>query len=430
MDDPTYSTRVWSPAGWHPTDSPATTVTGWQLPGIANIHSHAFQRAMSGMTERRGPSEDSFWSWRELMYAVAARFDPDSLRDVAAQLYMEMLEAGYTSVCEFHYLHHAADGRPYDDPAAMSLALVEAARQVGIGMLLLPTLYQTGGFDRRPLADRQRRFFHGTDAYLELLQRLQGLRGPGLEIGMGLHSLRAVPSDALRAVLDAQPRDDQPIHLHIAEQTAEVNDCLDVRGARPVAWLLDNAAVDGRWCLVHATHLDAAEASRLASSGACVALCPSTEANLGDGVFPLPEYLDAGGTIGVGSDSHASVSLCEELRWLEYGQRLLRQQRNVAARLAGSSTGEALLAAVARGGAQASGGRLEAGTVTLDGQAIELAGRSAERVIDSWLFGSSRPLIRDVHVGSAHLVRDSRHYLRDSVEPRYRRALKRLLSGL
>ncbi len=428
MNEPNQS-RYWTPTGWRNTQPSSLTSTDWILPGIANIHSHAFQRAMSGLTERRGPSADSFWSWRERMYSMAARFQPDTLRDVAAQLYMEMLEVGYTNVCEFHYLHHAADGTAYADPAEMALALIDAAQEVGIGLVLLPTLYQVGGFDQRALAERQRRFFHSTDAYLTLLQHLDQLRGPALEVGIAFHSLRAVSEPAMREVLAARSDRAQPVHLHIAEQTAEVDDCVAHLGARPVAWLLEHAPVDARWCLVHATHLHAAEVSALAASGACVALCPTTEANLGDGLFPLDDYLAAGGCFGLGSDSHASVALSEELRWLEYGQRLLHQRRNIAARTAHDSTGETLFAAALAGGRQASGGRSDEGWFSLRADAVELAERGADDIVDSWLFGSSRALIRDVWVNGIQQVADGRHRLRDVVEPRYRRALNRLFSN-
>ncbi|HEY4556465.1 MAG TPA: formimidoylglutamate deiminase, partial [Lysobacter sp.] len=312
-----------------PSDSthPHRTSHGWQLPGIANLHSHAFQRAMAGLAERRGGAgDDSFWTWRETMYRFAARFDPDTLHAVATQLYVEMLEAGYTTVCEFHYLHHAPDGRAYADPAAMSRALVAAARETGIRLTLLPVLYMTGGFDGRALAERQRRFAHSVDDYLALLESLRGETGPTVTVGCALHSLRAVPEDAMHAVLAALP-DSTRVHVHIAEQTAEVDECVSVRGARPVRWLLDNAPVDARWTLVHATHLDAGEVRDLAASRATVAICPTTEANLGDGLFPLRDYLDAGGRWGIGSDSHVSVSPVEELRWLEYGQRLVTRRR-------------------------------------------------------------------------------------------------------
>ena len=275
---------LWQPGGWSgaqtleladgriqrraPLAPAAATDSQWLLPGIANLHSHAFQRAMAGFAERRGPGQgnDSFWTWRETMYAFAERMTPEALHAVAAQLYVEMLEAGYTWVCEFHYLHHQPDGRPYADPAVMSQALIAAAADTGIGLTLLPVLYMTGGFDGRPLAPRQRRFGHDLDAYLRLLSQLQPLEHDRLRIGAALHSLRAVPPQALSALLDSGACDDMPIHIHIAEQPAEVADCLAVRGTRPVQWLLDNAPVDARWCLVHATHMSEQETRAVAAS--------------------------------------------------------------------------------------------------------------------------------------------------------------------
>lgn len=430
MDTPT-STLHWTPAGWQ-TGAPAGLpdldegALRIVLPGVANLHSHAFQRAMSGLTERRGPGPDSFWSWRERMYALAGRFDPDSLRAVAAQLYAEMLEAGYTAVCEFHYLHHAPDGRPYADPAAMSLALIEAARETGIQLQLLPVLYRRGGFDGRALSPRQQRFGHDVEAYLRLLDRLRAECVDGIDLGVAFHSLRAVDEADIRAVLAAVPPH-WPIHIHIAEQQAEVDDCLAVHGARPVRWLLDRIGIDRRWNLVHATHLDAGEVRDIAASAATVVLCPTTEANLGDGLFPLRDFLDVGGRIGIGSDSHASVSLVEELRWLEYGQRLRAQARNVVAGSAGQSCGETLFRAVVEGGWQACPGLAGRGHLLLDAQAVELAARVPEDLLDGWLFGSSRPLLREVHCGGRRWVDGGRHLRRSAIESAYRTALRTLL---
>ncbi|MFC4820347.1 formimidoylglutamate deiminase [Dokdonella ginsengisoli] len=402
------------------------------VPGMPNLHSHAFQRAMAGLAERRGNSQDSFWSWREVMYQFAGRVGPQALRAIAAQLYVEMLKAGYTQVCEFHYLHHQPDGRPYADAAAMSLALIEAAQEAGIGLTLLPTLYMTGGFDGRPLTERQRRFGHEVDAYLRLLERLSTLESPALRVGIALHSLRAVPEEALRVVLGDALARDRPIHIHIAEQIGEVQDSLAIRNARPVEWLLDHAPVDARWCLVHATHLSERETRRLAATGAVAGLCPTTEANLGDGLFPLPAYLDAGGAIGIGSDSHISVSPVEELRWLEYGQRLITRHRNVTATVATPSTGERLFALALAGGAQASGvdiARLGASAdsaapradlVVLDDASPLLAGRDATHAIDSWLFAGNTNLVRDVMVAGRWGVRDFRHRDEERIAVRYR----------
>ena len=395
----------------------------WVLPGVPNLHSHAFQRAMAGLAERQTHPQDSFWTWREVMYGFAAKLTPEALRDIAAMLYVEMLEAGYTSVCEFHYLHHAPDGRPYADPAQMSLALVEAARETGIALTLLPTLYMTGGFDGRPLNERQRRFGHDVDGYLELLERLRS----ETNVGLCFHSLRAVPEDAMRSVLEAQRGIEQPIHLHIAEQIGEVQDSLAIRNARPVEWLLDRMPVDANWTLVHATHLTAEETHDLARSGAVVAICPTTEANLGDGLFPLRDYLDAGGAWGIGSDSHISVSPVEELRWLEYGQRLHARRRNIAVTVVHASTGETLLDGVLRSGSRGTGRAAPNDVIVLDADAPQLAGAIVETLADRFVFSGNRNLVKDVYVDGHRVVVGGRHHRRDAVEARYRVALEGLL---
>ncbi|HXE67603.1 MAG TPA: formimidoylglutamate deiminase [Rhodanobacteraceae bacterium] len=394
---------------------------------MPNLHSHAFQRAMAGLAERRGPGDDSFWTWREAMYGFASRIGPDALRIVAAQLYVEMLKAGYTHVCEFHYLHNAPDGAPYADRAAMSRAIIEAARDAGIGLTLLPVLYMTGGFDGRPLSDRQRRFGLSVDAYLRLLESLRALESPTMRIGIALHSLRAVPEAAMREVLDSPLARDRTIHIHIAEQIGEVQDCLGIRRARPVQWLFDHADVDARWCLVHATHLDDSETRAIAQSGAVAGLCPTTEANLGDGLFPLANYLDADGVLGIGSDSHISVSPVEELRWLEYGQRLVTRHRNIAARKPGASVGETLWTAALRGGRQAAGLRTSTrDVIVLDDASPLLAARDEGSVLDTFLFAGNAPLVRDVIAGGEWVVRDFRHRAEDRIAADYRAAVEAL----
>ncbi|MCD9031394.1 formimidoylglutamate deiminase [Luteimonas sp. Y-2-2-4F] len=400
---------------------------GWRVPGIANLHSHAFQRAMAGLAERRTDPADSFWTWRETMYRFAERMTPDALHAVAAQVYAEMLEAGYTRVCEFHYVHHRPDGNPYDDPAEMSLALVAAARETGIRLTLLPVLYMTGGFDGRPLSARQRRFGHEVDAYLRLFEALRAREDEGLRVGVALHSLRAVPEAALREVLAALPAR-TPVHIHIAEQVGEVQDCLALRDARPVEWLLANAPVDAHWTLVHATHLDAAEVAGIARSGAVVALCPTTEANLGDGLFPLRAFLDAGGRWGVGSDSQISVSPVEELRWLEYGQRLVTRHRNIAVG-ASESVGETLLAGVADSAASATGFADGDDWLLLDAAAPILAGATAQDLADRWIFSGNRPLLREVHVAGRRVVAEGRHLLAEAIAADYGATLRRLLAA-
>lgn len=439
--------RLWHPQGWHDgvklnvdahgritRSLEGGTTSQRVVPGIANLHSHAFQRAMAGMAERQTDPADSFWTWRETMYRFAARFTPESLHAVAAQLYSEMLEAGYTTVCEFHYLHHRPDGLPYADPAAMSHALIAAAQETGIRLTLLPVLYMTGGFDGRALSERQRRFGHDVDGYLRLLDALRAQQCETVRIGCALHSLRAVPEDAMRAVLQALPASSR-IHIHIAEQTAEVDDCLAVRKARPVEWLLDNAQVDGRWTLVHATHLSDAEVQGVARSGATVAICTTTEANLGDGLFPLRDYLDAGGRWGVGSDSHISVSPVEELRWLEYGQRLVTRRRNIAVTPASSSVGATLLQGVATSAAASTGhaiGSLADGefadALVLDTSATQFAGVTDEDALDRWIFSGNRSLVRETWVGGRCVVQHGRHLHSDAIADRCRIAITRLLA--
>ena len=399
---------------------------GWELPGIANLHSHAFQRAMAGLAERQTDPADSFWTWRETMYAMAARFTPELLHAVAAQLYVEMLESGYTTVCEFHYLHHAPDGRPYATPTAMSDALVAAAEETGIRLTLLPVLYMTGGFDGRPLSTRQRRFGHAVEDYLRLLDALRARQGATLRVGCALHSLRAVPPQAMREVLASVPADAR-IHIHIAEQAAEVDECVALRGARPVQWLLDNAPVDPRWTLVHATHLDDPEVQGVARSGATVAICPTTEANLGDGLFPLRDYLDAGGAWGIGSDSHISVSPVEELRWLEYGQRLATRRRNVASSMRSPSVGATLLSG-ALASAAAGTGFDARDRVVLDAEAPVLAGATESDVADRWIFSGNMALVREVEVAGARVVDGGRHRGREAIAARYRDAIATLLA--
>ncbi|AKC85947.1 formimidoylglutamate deiminase [Pseudoxanthomonas suwonensis] len=447
MDELRDASLLWTPAGWRGDagleaeggriarvlDAEPSWDGGWVLPGIPNLHSHAFQRAMAGLAERQTHAQDSFWTWRETMYRIAARFDPDSLQAVAAQLYAEMLEAGYTTVCEFHYLHHAPDGRPYADPAAMSKALIAAARDTGIRLTLLPVLYMAGGFDRRPLSERQRRFGHDLDGFLRLFESLRALEDATLRVGVAFHSLRAVPSEAMDMALAALPAG-TPLHIHIAEQVGEVQDCLAVRDARPVEWLLEHAPVDAHWTLVHATHLTAEEIAGIARSGATVAICPTTEANLGDGLFPLRDYLGAGGAWGIGSDSHVSVSPVEELRWLEYGQRLHTRHRNIAVRPDNGSVGETLLHGTLASGAHATGqpvGALAPGKaadwIVLDKKAPAFAGARPQDVVDRWLFAGNRNLVREVRVAGDAVVADGCHRDREAIAARYRQAVARLL---
>jgi len=305
------------------------------LPGVGNLHSHAFQRAMAGLAETRSPAGEDFWSWREVMYRFVGTLTPADVEAIAAQAYAEMLESGFTSVGEFHYLHNDIDGIPYADPAEMARRIAAAAEAAGIGLTLLPVFYAHGGFGGAALSGRQARFHCSFESFAQLHHHIKGALShlPGARVGIAPHSLRAVTPDELAAILPLAPNG--PIHIHLAEQIAEVETCLAWSGARPVAWLLDHAEVDARWCLVHATHMDASETARLAASGATAGLCPITEADLGDGLFPAGPYLAAGGAFGVGSDSNVRIDLSEELRLLEWGQRLARRARGVAGSRAG-----------------------------------------------------------------------------------------------
>lgn len=407
------------------------------LPGIVNLHSHAFQRGFAGLTEMRSSEDDSFWSWRTLMYRFALRLSPDTLEAIATQLYIEMLRAGYTSVCEFHYVHHRPDGKPYADPGEMSLRLLRAAERTGIGITLLPVLYQSSGFGHKTALDEQRRFVHGTEAMLSLLQRLAPHCHGSARLGLAPHSLRAVPLESLREAvnglhaIDAQA----PVHIHIAEQQQEVDQCLAWTGARPVAWLLDHVEVDARWCLVHATHMDWDERRRLAASGAVAGICPTTEANLGDGVFEASPYLDQGGWWGIGSDSHASVSVAEELRLFEYGQRLGLQKRNVLASEAHPQVADRLYLGAAAGGARASGRPVaglcpgqQADFVVLDGNHPALAGLSAPQALAAHVLANQgHETLAEVRCAGLPLVRFGRHALQESAGPAFVRARAALL---
>lgn len=370
------------------------------IPGMPNLHSHAFQRAFAGLTEYRAEAQDSFWSWRTLMYRFANRITPAQLEAIATWLYIEMLLSGYTSVCEFHYVHHAEDGTPYADDATLAQCLLRAAQTTGIGLTLLPVLYQSSGFGAAPPNAGQRRFLRRTDAMLRLLERLQPLCAQqGARLGLAPHSLRAVPPEALREVLAGLNALDAtaPVHIHIAEQTGEVDACLAWSGQRPVEWLLEHAPVDKRWCLVHATHMTDAEYQRAAASGAVAGICPSTEANLGDGIFDMPLWLSHGGAWGIGSDSHATVNAAEELLLLEYGQRLQRRQRNVLASAAQTQVATAMTLQAVHGGAQASGRAVgglavgqQADLVELDATHLALAGLSAPEMLSAHVFASHR----------------------------------------
>ncbi len=413
----------------------AERLAGIAVPGMANVHSHAFQRAMAGLVERRGPEDDSFWTWREVMYRFLARMTPDDVEAVAAWLHVEMLEAGFTASGEFHYLHNDPAGARYADPAEMGARIAAAAQASGIGLALLPCFYAHGGCGGHPAKPGQVRFLSDLDGYWRLLEASARhvAAVPGAVLGIAPHSLRAADAGELRALVEGWPAG--PIHIHAAEQTAEVDECVAWSGARPVQWLTDHMPLDERWCLIHCTHMTPEESAALARSGAVAGLCPITEANLGDGIFEAPRFLEAGGRFGIGSDSNVRIALGEELRTLEYGQRLRERKRN---RLgpAGASTGRYLFDAARRGGAQALGlnsGAIAPGCtadiVILDGDHPVLAGRTGDAVLDSWVFAAGDGAVREVFAGGSRVVTGGRHVRRDDLLDRFRATMRRLLAG-
>lgn len=406
---------------------------GLTLPGMPNLHSHLFQRGMAGLSERRGASADSFWTWREVMYRFLDRLDPDDVRSIAAQAMVEMLEGGFTALAEFHYLHHDRGGRPYADIAAMSAAIAAAARETGIGLTLLPVLYRFGNFGSAPPVHGQRRFVNDRDAFLRLFEASAAAVSdlPDARIGVAPHSLRAVAPDDLSWLAGLAP--EAPIHIHVAEQMREVEDSLAVAGRRPVELLMDHVALGPRWCLIHATHLTDAERDAMAVSGAAAGLCPITEASLGDGVFDGVRYRASGGRYGVGSDSNIQIDAGAELRQLEYSQRLRDRGRALMADPAGS-TGESLWRDACAGGAQACGRAIgaiapgrRADLVTLDGDCPALAGKGRAEALDSAVFAAGALPVDRVMVGGETLVRDGRHLSRDAIRRRFAATMRRLL---
>ena len=404
------------------------------VPGIANVHSHAFQRAMAGLAERRGPGDDSFWSWRETMYRFALAMNPDQMEAIAAGAYAQMLEAGFTRVGEFHYLHHAQDGRPYCQIAEMAARIAAAAEQTQIGLTLLPVFYAHSGFDGAPPDSGQRRFICNLDSFARLVESARQMVASldGANVGLAPHSLRAVTPAGLAAIVEMAGHG--PIHIHVAEQVAEVEACLAWSGARPVQYLLDHAPVDARWCLIHATHMNPEETRRLAASGAIAGLCPITEANLGDGIFNAPDFLGQGGRFGIGTDSNVQIALAGELRLLEYGQRLARRSRNVLAG-PGGSTGRALVDAARGGGCVALGHPAsglamgaDADIVTLRGDALALSGTDADTVLDAWVF-SGGACVDCVYARGQLVVQHGTHIARERIGARFRAAMLQLLAG-
>jgi len=404
------------------------------LSGMPNLHSHAFQRGMAGLAELRGPSADSFWSWREVMYRFALSMTPDQVEAVAAQLYVEMLEAGFSRVGEFHYLHHDRDGKPYANIAEMAERIAAAASETGIGLTLLPVFYAHSAFGGAAPNEGQRRFINGVERFGRLLEKSREVVRSLQQavVGLAPHSLRAATPDELNAVAAMAP--DGPIHIHVAEQVKEVDDCVAWSGARPVEFLLANAKVDKRWCLIHATHMTEAETIAMARSGAIAGLCPITEANLGDGTFAAPLFIEHGGRFGVGSDSNVLIGLPDELRQLEYSQRLVHRARNVLAR-AGGSTGRALFDAALDGGSQALRGgspRIAPGApadlVSLDSGHPSLAGKTGDSVLDAWIFANGSK-VDCVWVHGKKQVTGGRHAKREAVAKRFREVMTALSQG-
>ena len=411
---------------------------GTVIPGMASVHTHSFQRAMAGLAERMGSPEDSFWTWREVMYSFIKRVGPDEAAAIAAQLYIEMLKNGYTAVAEFHYLHHKPDGKPYARRAEMALAIVRAAQSTGMAITVLPSLYAYANFGEVALESGQRRFASSPDMILSMLEEIRA-EFPGhqdLRLGVAPHSLRAVSPAMLRDLLAGlnviDP--DAPVHMHVSEQVKEVNDCLSWGDQRPVQWLLDNMAINSRWCLIHCTHVSMTEAERLAQSGAITGLCPTTEGNLGDGIFPFLRYREKGGRFGIGTDSNVSRSPVEELRWLEYVQRLTLRRRNITATPSRPSVGTNLWLEAASGGAQAVGREMgaiapgmRADLVVLDDTHLDLAGRQGESLMDALIFNSGSCAVKNVMAAGKWVVRDGHHRDEAAVEARFREVQKRLL---
>ncbi len=409
------------------------------LPGMCDAHSHAFQRALAGRTEVAAADDDDFWSWRESMYRFLQILTPDDVEAIAAQLYVEKLQAGVTSLVEFHYLHHDLDGSPYARRTEMSERVIAAARAAGVALTLLPVLYTYRGFDRGALGPAQRRFATSVDQVAGLLRDLAPVAAATAEqeavtLGAAPHSLRASDVAQIRALVNSAPTNG-PFHIHAAEQTREVDECVAATGHRPVRLLLDSVGLDSRWCVVHATHVEADEVRDLAASGAAVALCPSTEADLGDGIFPFAEYAGAGGAWAIGGDSHVCRSPVEELRLLEYSQRLRERRRNRASAVPGQPIADALWDAAARGGARAAArfaGAIEPGR-RADLVAFEIIDAAAAAYAPSaWLsqavFGGARARVADVWVGGRHVLQDGVHAKTDVIADRYAATLHRLLA--
>lgn len=412
----------------------ARVLPGPVLPGMVNAHSHAFQRAFAGLSERRDSDADDFWSWRDRMYRVALRITPEQMQAVAAHLYVELLRGGYTQVCEFHYLHHDPQGQAYLDPARMVWALADAAHQAGMGLTMLPVLYERAGFAQSVLRDDQRRFASTPALVHELCRAAAHARRPLLNAGVAIHSLRAASAESIHALLRHVGDAPLPIHIHIAEQTQEVDDCLQATGRRPIAWLCQHLPLDPRWQLVHATHANTDEITAVSKSGAAIVICPGTEGNLGDGLTDLPGWLHHGVPMAIGSDSHVTRNWPEELRWLEYGQRLLRRQRNVAASPAQQpATAARLFDAAVSAGAVAAGQRswglvrgARADALVLDTGAPALLGLPAAHQLDALVFAAAEPAFVEVLVAGNTVLQHGRHAHEEHIASAFKAAMHTL----
>ncbi|MBL8352754.1 MAG: formimidoylglutamate deiminase [Burkholderiaceae bacterium] len=450
---PIWAPRAWLPGGWQAgvllqpgadgrwarisagvaqPPAGAKALSGPLLPGLVDAHSHAFQRAFAGLAERRESESDTFWSWRDRMYRVALRITPEQLQAIAAQLYLELLQGGYTQVCEFHYLQHQGDGRPYADPLTLGWALADAAAEAGPGLTLMPALYERAGFTQPTLREDQRRFATTADSVWAAARRIAASGRPLVNAGLVLHSLRAAAPASVHRLRNLADGFTGPIHIHVAEQTAEVDDCLAATGQRPIEWLARQGLLDARWQLVHATHTEPAEIDAVARSGAGVVICPSTEANLGDGLCDLPGWLAAGVPMTIGSDSHVGRDWREELRWLDYGQRLAQRRRNVAAAPASGqpATAQRLFSRVLDAGAAACGEPAwglvpgaRADALVADPQDPALLGIPGVRWLDAQVFSSPVRPWRDVMVAGRWVIEDHHHPQQDVIARRFEAAM-------
>ena len=403
------------------------------LPAMSNLHSHSFQRSMAGITEKRTKKQDSFWNWRKIMYDFIEKLNPEHIEAIAALVFMEMLESGYASVGEFHYIHHQQGGIQYENVTETSTSIFSAAIQTGIGLTHLPVFYMQGGLNGEIFSQVQLRFKNNSEQYLRILEQIENeiqRASKDYMLGLAPHSLRAVSPESLKDIISSKQF--LPVHIHIAEQQKEVKDFKYIYGQRPVNWLLDNINIDSQWCLIHATHLLLEETAKLANSGAVVGLCPITEANLGDGIFDGSEYISYGGKFGIGSDSNVHITLTGELRMLEYSQRLSLKERNIMNNISGS-LGKSLYTNALRGGAQAlsrNSGTIASGKwadlLTLDSKALAFYCSSEDEILDRWIFTADDSLVREVWSAGRPVVVDGRHIKHDQIEKHYRKIIRKL----